>query len=356
MMNIQSVLFIGSGAVGTVFGNLLVRYPGIKTIGMVARSNYEILKTSGITMKMVLPDEVVPDQVFKPDVVISNIDIDAGKYTGDKYDLVVVATKGAVEAVKGLEQVLGPESIIMLAQNGVGIEKTYRDFYPHTALVSAVVRTSSELRSTGLLVQFAKKFHISCGLVYPTRNNSEYEFYTEKLEQFSKDSLAAGITGFDIVDDIEADRWEKVLWNGTYNTLCAISDLGPAAFQNSGCVPECDPPLYTPESLVRDVLTEIHRVGTASIGQDRMVGPEKIEQLLEWTGANGLNGFIPSTLQDVRKGKEIEFGPLCGNIIRAARRVNVPTPTLNIVYALLQAVNYRIKSQLKDKQCETKTS
>jgi 2-dehydropantoate 2-reductase len=138
---------------------------------------------------------------------------------------------------------------------------------------------------------------------------------------------------FEITSNIEKSRWQKLLWNGTFNTLCAATDLDFHSLFECGC-----------EDLIRKVMYEIWQVGLAALGSDESWVPKaQCDRLVAFTKGLPRNGFLPSTLQDVRRGVEIEYEALCGNAVRVAHRHGVAVPNLEMLYSMLKATNFRIK-------------
>ena len=62
---------------------------------------------------------------------------------------------------------------------------------------------------------------------------------------------------------------------------------------------------------------------------------------------NNVNAFKikPSTLQDLEKGKRLEYDAICGAVVRAAARHSIPVPATKAMFALLKMIDARIQER-----------
>uniref|UniRef100_A0A060TD36 2-dehydropantoate 2-reductase n=1 Tax=Blastobotrys adeninivorans TaxID=409370 RepID=A0A060TD36_BLAAD len=313
-----SVLIVGAGGVGLVYAKYLLDH-GVR-VAVVARSNYEAIKSKGVTIEY-------PNFEDKPDVKF-NVDVykSGEPYSGEKFDYIVVASKiQENQAVRGLEQYAKDDALIVLAQNGIDIETPYIEAYPSLELASAVVKTQVALNGPTLVTYYSDYLSIVAGLVHG-KNEA-------KLRALCELSENAGLSQFEFTDNILSERWSKLLWNTPMNGLAAATNLELQALFELGFEP-----------VMRQVALEVWTVGKAIVGDD-FVPEAFIDQLINFTKNRSMEGFLPSTLQDVRKGRPIEHEVLCGNIVKAAKRVNVPVPQLEMLDRMLVAINYRLQRQ-----------
>lgn len=314
-----SVLIVGTGAVGLVLANYLRRVKSVE-LGLIARSNYDDIKASGVNVEV---KDIGKSYNWQPDSLIR--DAEKATFADAKvYDYVVIATKTGSKPVDGLENYIGPETLVILAQNGIGIEAPYIEEYKGVNLVSTIVKVAASVTSGATAIQFKDWLQITAGFV---TNSPSLQ---PKLEEFVKICENEGVS-ISVSESISLDRWEKLLWNGTFNTITAITDLPIHDVFASGL-----------EDLCTNVMTEIWQIAEADLGPDNWLPRTVIKQLIDTTKEFPAGGFLPSTLQDVRKGKEIEFETLTGNAVRLAHEKGVPIPHLEVIYQLLKAVNHRM--------------
>lgn len=314
-----SILIVGTGAVGLVLANYLRKVKSVE-LGLVARSNYDDIKASGVNVEV---KDVDKTYNWQPDVLIR--DSEKATFSGAKpYDYIVIATKTGTKAVDGLEHYIGPETIVILAQNGIGIESPYIQEYKGINLVSTIVKVAAAVSGGAKAIQFRDWLLITAGFV------TDSSSLKNKLGEFVKILDNEGVS-ISVSENISRDRWEKLLWNGTFNTISAITDLPLHDVFASGL-----------EDLCTNVMTEIWQISEADLGPDKGLPKSIIKNLIDTTKEFPAGGFLPSTLQDVRKGKEIEYETLTGNALRIAKEKGVPTPNLEVIYQLLKAVNHRM--------------
>lgn len=330
-----SVLIVGAGAIGIIYGNYLKKGLGDEVrIGLVARSNYRDLKENGGgtivrgrgTSRTV--EKFVPDELYSAS---------EESYEGEGYDYIFLTNKITGDnVVKGLSKYTHKESLMVLTQNGVDIEEPYKNAYPEVTLVSAVVYIATSLTAPTEATHFSPFLKFNAGIVFVDNTTAKYKQAYERLEVLAQKSVDSGLTSFELSDNIIRDRWKKMLWNGTMNTLAAITDLTlPELMDDLGY-----------EEIMREVCMEIWRVGLAAVGEDNWLAEDVVDEIITFTKQAQFEGFVPSTLQDVRKGKPIEYEAICGNVVKAAKKRNVPVPQLRLLYKLLEAVNYKLEKKL----------
>ncbi|KAF5103230.1 hypothetical protein D0Z03_000274 [Geotrichum reessii] len=330
----KSVLVVGAGGVGLVFAGLLAR-AGAAAVNVHARSNYRDIVANNNQISIKRIDEPSKSFVYTPQRVFSATAEE--EYNGEPFDYVVVAAKSlGTVAVPGLERYIDKNKTVMfLFQNGVEIEKPYLKAYPGVPLASAVVKVSVSLTAPIEVSFFTGFLTIEYGLV-SNGNGSTPEIVNQRVREFGDICDKADIKHIPSADIVKA-RWEKLLWNGTFNTLCAVLDLPTNGIFDSGL-----------DGLARQVMTEIWEVADKILGPGNWLPREHIDAVFQFTKDRVPPGFLPSTLQDVRRGTQVEIEAIVGNLIRAAEEVNVPVPTVKVIYSLLQGVNYRLaqKTQL----------
>ncbi|MGA2411912.1 MAG: ketopantoate reductase C-terminal domain-containing protein, partial [Candidatus Binataceae bacterium] len=127
--------------------------------------------------------------------------------------------------------------------------------------------------------------------------------------------------------------WYKLMGNNGTNPVCALSlsTIGEILGDEDGY------------ELSRTLMAEAIAVGRA---EGANVTEERIELQLEGIKKHP-NAFKikPSTLQDLEKGKRLEHDGICGAVVRAAARHNIPVPATKTVFALLKMIDARIRER-----------
>jgi 2-dehydropantoate 2-reductase len=128
-----------------------------------------------------------------------------------------------------------------------------------------------------------------------------------------------------VTQRIRSELWEKCAWNSSVNGITALTRISPGEIVTHGPSRE----------MVRHMVLETAEVARA-LGAPFSL--ERMDQTLEFI-EKVLSRTRTSTLQDMERGKRIEFDGLNGAIVRAAERAGVPVPLNRALWALLGLVD-----------------
>ncbi|KAF9894404.1 hypothetical protein FE257_007907 [Aspergillus nanangensis] len=164
-------------------------------------------------------------------------------------------------------------------QNGINIEAPFRALFVTNPLLSAVLYTPvSQTSPTTFADSLLDMIYLGTYTASaPTTHKAAAEYLTQ--------ALYAGVASATQIEDIQLERWKKLLINGSENSVCALCGLRDATFLQSsmGAV-----------GFLRDVMREIAATATATAvgyeGIDEGVVEEQMELLL----ARALPGVMPS--------------------------------------------------------------
>lgn len=175
------------------------------------------------------------------------------------------------------------------------------------------------------IVKHTKSEHTQIGLYRNPRRRSEYE--EQRLEQFAT-LLKAGKTPFDVEEDLQLKRWEKVVWNAAWNSLTTLTLVDTQTWLKSspGAMPMT-------RELMREVIDVARKCGVP-------LQYSLIDQLI-----NKILAMPPigSSMQaDYKAGRKMEVEIILGHPVRKAKELQVPVPVLDTLYTLLTAINSRL--------------
>ena len=133
--------------------------------------------------------------------------------------------------------------------------------------------------------------------------------------------------GFDapISDDIRQDVWIKLWGNLSGNSISAIAE-GTCAVLGG------DPGIRL---IMREMMRESVAVAAAfgvELAADVAELDEGIERRIEYF--SNLGDVGTSMLQDFQSGRTLELDPIVGSVREMGKMVDVPTPTIDTIYAL----------------------
>ena len=293
------VLVIGTGAVGSFYGSLLSGSGA--EVSVVARSDYGHIRAHGIDV-----DSPLGAFHFTPAHVVNDArDLPAKP----DYVLLCVKVTQAVDRVALLRSALGPETSIVLIQNGISIEEEIVRAYPNHRVISGLAFICVTRTAPGQI------WHQAYGRLvlgdYPKGISPETAALCEAFEPTGISCVAT--------KDIVSARWQKCVWNAPFNPLSVLS----------GGLATADI-LATEERLVRALMEEIRSIATAS---GYHLPDDIVERNIEST--RKMPAYKTSMLLDYEAGRPMETEAILGNAVRAARAADVSAPHLETVYALM---------------------
>lgn len=288
-------------------------------VSVVARSNYEAVKANGLRLKTLDHGE----QVVKPHGVFKTPAEAKGKY-----DFVVCANKALdpTGLPETLTDVITPgHTAIVIIQNGVGAEEPFKEKYPENSVITCVSWTGAGQEAPGLVVQSAADY-LTMGS-YPGGTEKD----KKAIEEFAT-LMEQGGGKYEIVEEILRKRWEKVVWNACWNSITAMTSYDVHNIVHSS--KEAEP-------VLRRLMDEVIKVAQA---QGINVSSNLTDELFE-TAMSRKVSFGSSMKMDVDAGRRSEVEVILGHAVRMGQKYNVDTPTLNLAYVAVKAIDHKFATQ-----------
>jgi 2-dehydropantoate 2-reductase len=317
-MTLSKICIYGAGAIGGWIGARLAQRPGV-VLSVVARGETLLqLESHGLQLHS-------GDQTQ-----IAKVQASAQPATLGIQDLVVIAVKAPsmLEVAKQIQPLIGPNTIVMTAMNGVpwwflqGFGGVYANTplksvdqhgeiaaaIPAQHLIGCVVHASCSLRAPGQV-----QHHFGNGLIIgePAGGSSPR---AQALHQLLCEA------GFDatLSDRIQKDVWYKLWGNMTINPISALTGATSDKIMN-------DPNVL---GFVSAVMLEAKAIGAAmGIAIDQQ--PEDRHAVTRKLGA-----FKTSMLQDVQAKRAVELDALVGAVQELGQITKVPTPFTDALMGL----------------------
>lgn len=321
------IAIVGAGSLGIVVGaRLAPHYPDLVMVD-ADPANVDALNRHGarVTGTMTL---ATPVTAIAPDRMVGT------------YDLVLLLTKQTYNDVALAQFVphLGEESIVCTLQNGIPEHSV-------DALVGGG-RTMGGTVGFGATYMAPGVSQLTSTAEAVTRHAFELGEMrggaTPRLRQVA--DILSTVGHCEIVDDLMAIRWSKLLMNATF------SGVSTALSCTFGEVLDSDDAM---EFLAR-VADELIRVAHAS---GHCLAPMQGEDLdsLRLADGEGLADKLPlyrrvwnhharlraSMLQDLEKGRRTEIDWINGHVVRAGRETAVPTPFNQLIVDIVRDAETR---------------
>lgn len=313
------IAVVGAGAIGGYFGGLLARAG--HDVTLIARGAHrDAIRANGLTVEG-------KTERFTTHPACTDDPAEAGAQ-----DLVILSLKApAVPAMaEKMLPLFGPETAMITAMNGV----PYWYFHKHGGPLDGSRIASVDpgdrqwnligpQRAIGSVVWVAGAISAP-GVIHHGGGNrlpigEPDGSRSARVLRFSEALTAAGIDA-PVHDNIRQEIWTKLWGNLSYNPVSVLTH-------------------GTLEGLSRD--TDARRVLGAMMEESRLVGealgirfPLTIEQRM--AAAEKVGPHKTSMLQDLEGGRPMEIGGLIGVIAELASKLQIPTPTIDTVLALLK--------------------
>ncbi|KAI1282273.1 2-dehydropantoate 2-reductase [Xylaria sp. FL0933] len=324
------ILIFGAGSIGAVYTLLLSRATPESNITAICRSNYEAASQGGFTINSTILGQGLS---VRPQVARSVSE--AVAQSPLPFDYIIVTAK-AIPTTPSIAELIRPAvtpgtTAVVLIQNGIGIEEEYARLYAgdDVPILSTVVYLPAT-QTAPAVISHRELEHLHVG-TYPA--SGVPETHKRAAQAFVDLLKAAGATST-LHDDIQGQRWGKLLVNASWNPICALTRLRDGQFVESGRKEGEENEAFI---FVRDVMREIASVAQACGYGD--VDDKLIDFQLSRMTARGLPGIQPSMMADALDGRSLEADAIVGNAVKIAREKGVNVPLLRTLYLLAQGLS-----------------
>ncbi|WRT64143.1 uncharacterized protein IL334_001072 [Kwoniella shivajii] len=353
------ILLIGLGSIGSIYAYLLER-SGKARVTAVARSNYTLYRTTGVTL---YTDRFGVIEGWKPYKVVKSQK--EALENGQKYPICIVCTKCLPDVLPNSELLKdaiesGQIGSWNLIQNGLGIEE---ELYQAVKHLNTPIMTSPcwiGIVTEGDVVRWRGKDTLVTGLYppLPTKGSSENRVFSERENEALNlwvDLLTAGEGYVHTTDHIDSVRYLKNVWNAAWAVVTGLIRHTPLQFSYLS-KPE--------ENMIKAYFKEVVDVGfeagllyegmiqypSGNIMGDRQSLIDSTWTILTEMARERGVGHRYSLLIDIETNKPFEIEVIVGSVMRIAQEHHIDTPRLEFAYAMLKALQLEIiRSNEKEK-------
>ncbi|KAG9239572.1 2-dehydropantoate 2-reductase [Amylocarpus encephaloides] len=328
MTDKTNVLLIGAGGVGTMAAYNL-EAGGQASVTAVLRSNYSAVKVNGFTITSIDHGFV---KEWRPTHILHSVP-DVSNEGSPIYDVILVTTKNVPDISPMVVELIYPavtpnHTSIVLLQNGLNIELPIIAAFPTNPVISGVSLIGATETSPGHIVHDDRD-RILVGAFHSPISQIPEGKSIAAAKVFASLYSASGKVSCTYDSNVAFSRWRKLIYNATYNGVCAITGMDTSRMRMAG---------FPIEDVIRPLMWEIWRIARAK-GHEL---PESVIQDMidcdPWD-----TYFKPSMQQDIEKGNFIEFENIVGEPLREAEKLGIPAPGLNMLYGLLKIKQLQIK-------------
>ena len=315
------ICIFGAGAIGGYMAHALIKAGA--DVSLIARGPHlEGLRDNGLTLikegvAETLPVRATdtPEELGRQDYVISALKAHSVAPVIDRFKPLLADHTALVPAVNGIPwwyfYKAGSDSAMenrwLETSDPGGVQ--WAAFGPERA-IGCVVYPASEISAPG---QITLKSGDRFTLGEPDGQRSERVMKLSEL-------MRAGGLRAPVKPRLRDEIWIKLWGNCSFNPVSALTGASLDLIGN-------DP---ASRAVIRDAMIECRKVGLA-VGARFNVDIERRIQ-----GGADIIGHKPSTRHDVELGRPMELDALTSTVLELARRLEIETPTLNAISALVR--------------------
>ncbi|KAE8359956.1 ketopantoate reductase PanE/ApbA C terminal-domain-containing protein [Aspergillus caelatus] len=320
------VLVVGTGGIGTVCAYAL-EHGGLAEVTAVMRSTHDRAVKQGIDIDSV--DFGHNIKSWRPTAITRSVP-DVSEKDTEPFEFIVVTTKNIPDVPPTVADIIAPavtpgKTAIVLAQNGVNIEKPLAARFPTNPLISSVVFTGASIFPSGTILHSDTDMQRIGPFSSPLVPAKVAEDAARRYVSLYNPTGNLDIT---FNADVPAMRWRKLAYNSSFNAVATALQMDTSRIRM------CQ---HLVEELVIPIILEIRAVAAAK-------GITLQEDLINavMTQDEPESYFKPSMLQDYEKGNLMEVENLVGEPLREGESLGVSMPTLRIIYNLVKGLQVKI--------------
>ncbi len=303
-MGARTYAVIGTGAIGGLYGGRLAA-AGFD-VAFLGRSDIETLRTDGLAVTS-------PDG----DIDLASVTAESDPAAIGPVDVVLVTIKttGQTALADLLPPLVGPGTIVVLMQNGFGLEADVARLVPDATVMGGMCFVCATRVAPGRIE------HLDYGGVTLGEHTADGRPSgpTPAIGALADDFTTAGIE-VAARDDLLAARWQKLVWNMPFNGLSVVLDTGTDVMVGD-------------ERLRNAVRSLMDEVAAVSVAHGHPVGDRFTAKMIANTEA--MRPYAPSMKLDFEARRPLELAAIYDAPLTMAGELGVPTPGLSLLAAQL---------------------
>lgn len=295
------VLIAGTGAVGAFFGAYLAR-AGHDVVFLARGANLAALRSAGLTVESI-----------DGDFHLSRITAEERVDGAHPFELVLVTVKSYDTAAiaRQIAPAVREDTVVLSLQNGVENESLLAAALDLPPLIGAMTEIGAELIAPGVVRHAAEGT-----IVFGEMNGHESPRGRNLAAVFTEAGIRHRLTR-----EITVALWGKLMWNAGHNGVTALTRTTAAA---AARIP-----------ATADVMrAAMHEVVAVARAQGILLDPARVATTLAFS-RDHLHALRTSMLQDLERGRRLEYDAINGAVVRFGDAVGVPTPVNRTLTGLL---------------------
>jgi 2-dehydropantoate 2-reductase len=304
---IRKISIVGAGAMGTIFAAALVNSGLDVTLVDVWKEQIEAIRKDGVTIEA------------RGSRTNTKVRATSDHNSVGKTDLILFLVKSTQteRAIRDSGPMIGPETIVLSLQNGVGNEERIAEAIGGSRTMAGIISSPG-----GVVLDLGTTLmsgDIRIGIA---------EFnggITEGLVELSEVFRGAGIE-VEVKGNAKALKWSKLIVNLATNALSAITRLPNAS------LPKVDGMKEAMAGAVDEGLRVAKALGIALDANDAAAYIS--------SGTTHDPRHKSSMLVDIEMGRQTEIDYMNGAVVKYGKQRGVPTPINSTLVAAIKALEY----------------
>ena len=306
----MKICILGAGALGSTIGGVLAEAGAAVTLVNRRAEHVEAISRQGLRLV-----EGDAERTLRVRACLTTAEVGA-------VDLIVILVKSSqtAEAAAACRPLLGPGTVVLSLQNGLGHEEILAAAVGHDRLVAGKTYVGGVVLAPGRVRIGVRGKETIIGEMDGTR--------TARVEAIADTFRRAGLTT-QVSDDIIATIWDKLLVNVATGALSGITGLPYGR-------------LYAVAEIERCAIEAVSEA--MAVARAAGVALATREPRHAWLkAAEGLPPeFRTSMLQSLERGSPTEIDFINGAVVRWGERHGVPTPVNGALVACIKGIERRL--------------
>lgn len=279
---------IGTGALGGYYGGVLAKNE--KDVHFLFHSDYKYVKENGLRVDSV-----------NGDFTLSKVNAYNNIKSMPQCDIILVCLKTTNNTL--LKELLPPivheKSVVVLVQNGLGMEADLQKEFPDLAIAGAMAFICSNKIGEGHIA------HLDQGsLNVGSYSVCDTNILHQVCEDFNKSGVVANLV------DLESARWKKLVWNIPYNGMTVVLNTTTDRLMKN---PASRQLIY---ELMQEVILAANKVGEGRF----VISEDFADKMMETT--DRMTPYSPSMKLDYDNLRPLEIEYIYSKVLEAASDVN----------------------------------
>lgn len=297
------IAVVGAGGVGGGFGAALAK-AGADVTFIARGAHLAAMKRDGLKIESPRGDtHLVPTQATDDPSSVGRVDVVL--FCVKLWDL-----ESAAEHIKPL---IGPDTAVIPLQNGIDAAERLTPILGAGAVMGGVAQISASIIKPGVIRQVGEFMRMIFGELDGTRSRRAEEFLALCLK-----------AGFDatLSEQITTELWMKFIPLATNASITAATRLPMGKLRD-------DPDVW---AIFLAAITEVIEVARA---KGIPLPPDALGRTIDFIRRTP-PAMKASMALDLERGNRLELPWLSGKVVELGRELSVPTPTHDVLYALLK--------------------